>query len=119
MGDIDLEVDWVEEEYRMHYVVRSEFRSEIDNSHGMFFAPFNLNILRFVLTFHDIKISKKCKLNLVLTDLQDFNGDNYAPYTTFNELSVDKAHPDNPQLFFAKQIDRLTKVTTNNFRDQG
>jgi hypothetical protein len=40
----------------MSYEIRANFTAEIDNSHGMFYAPFNLNILRIVLDIHGIKL---------------------------------------------------------------
>lgn len=53
---IDLEVEWSRELMKMSYRIRTTYTAEIDNSHGIFYAPFNLNTLKIVIDFHSIKI---------------------------------------------------------------
>lgn len=45
----------------------------MDNSHGIFFAPFNLNILKLTVTLHSIVIDKNNTMHISVCDLQDFN----------------------------------------------
>ena len=75
----------------MSYEIRTNFTAEIDNSFGIFYAPFNLNILRIVMDIHSIKIKSpvKCKLNITCCDFSDFNkSKNCTPYINFNTLKL-------------------------------
>lgn len=62
------------------------FNAEIDNSYGAFFAPFNLSVLRLVITANSFnlmnKSNEKIKVNLAGTDVLDFNGssNSYDPF---------------------------------------
>lgn len=103
----------------MSYRIRMIYTAEIDNSHGIFLAPFNLNILKIIIDFHNIKL-KEGKICINCCDLTDFNHDApYTPYTHFNDLHTNHNHPNDHQLRFRKHIDRLTKIDTTQFVDQG
>ena len=56
----------------------------------MFFAPFNLTILKLVVNIHDIKIDDHHLLHISVCDLHDFNEKKdgkeveYHPFTPFS-----------------------------------
>jgi hypothetical protein len=123
-----MEAEWKQEEKRMSYYIRTIFTAEIDNSHGIFYAPFNLNILRIIIDLHAIKVDKNTKICLNCCDLTDYNQSReYTPYTYFqnlernlgdnsdNWLTDKKLHP----VIYQKHIDRLTKIDITHFVDQG
>ena len=102
----------------MKWTVRSEYNGQIDNTYGVFYAPMNITNLRFVMTFHAVKVGSYT-INPTCCDLQDFRFDNkYSPYTFFDELEVNQ-ETDIVEERLAKQIDRLTKITIGQFKDQG
>lgn len=103
----------------MKYRIRTLYNTEIDNSHSIFYAPFNLNILRLVINLHSIKVNKTCKLNFSCCDLQDFNSfAHYTPYTYFNSLECDES-ADNLLDSLAKHVDRITKINRSSLTEQG
>jgi len=46
----------------MCYSIRADFTAEVDNSYGIFYAPFNLNVLRIIMDFHSIKPNNKYEI---------------------------------------------------------
>ena len=54
----------------MSYRITTIFTAEISNSYGIFYSPFNLNILKLVIDFHAIKIGKT-RININCCDLSD------------------------------------------------
>ena len=52
----------------MKYTIRKIFETGIDNTHGQFFAPFNLIYLKMVLSFNEIG------LDLIYPEKRDQKG---------------------------------------------
>ena len=46
---------------------------EIDNTHGIFFAPFNLTILKMTVNLHYVRINDSTLMHISVCDLKDFN----------------------------------------------
>lgn len=66
------------------------FTTEIDNSYGSFWAPFNLTVLRIVLNMHYFALKnvkgKKIKAHLIGTDVLDYDSNiegGYDPLKPF------------------------------------
>ena len=116
---IDFEVEWRRERMTMSYSIRMTYTAEIDNSHGIFLAPFNLNILKIIIDFHSVKVGKEGKICINCCDLTDFNPGHYSPYTPFNDLHRAPADRSDHQQLLRRHIDRLTKIDTTQFVDQG
>jgi hypothetical protein len=115
-----MESEWNREQMRMSYDIRMIYTAEIDNSHGIFYAPFNLNILRIIVDLHAIKVDKKTKICLNCCDLTDFNTSRaYTPYTFFQNLERDLTDPIDHSSIYQKHIDRLNKIDVTHFEDQG
>jgi hypothetical protein len=74
----------------MSYRITTIFTAEIDNTYGIFYSPFNLNIIKIVIDLHAIKLDKS-KININCCDLTDSETTKeYKPYTFFSDLSNDK-----------------------------
>lgn len=72
----------------MRYKITSIFTAQIDNTYGIFYSPFNLNIIKIVIDFHAIKLGKN-KININCCDLTDsYDNQGYKPYTDFTGLHV-------------------------------
>jgi hypothetical protein len=96
------------------------YTAEIDNSHGIFYAPFNLNILRIIVDLHAIKIDSNTRICLNCCDLTDFNASRpYTPYTFFQKLErnldFSLAQKEDHTAIYQKHIDRLTKIDVTHF----
>lgn len=72
----------------MSYKITTFFTAEINNSHGIFFSPFNINIIRLIVDFHAIKLDQgNIRIDINCCDLNDsYNYGKYSPYTHFNQL---------------------------------
>ena len=57
----------------MSYYIRMIYKAEIDNSYGIFYAPFNLNSLRIIIDLHSIEVNRKTRLCFDCCNLTDFN----------------------------------------------
>lgn len=81
------DIEFVDDEKAkiFRFKVWKRFNTEIDNTYGSFFAPFNLSILRIVLTMHHFLVrdeeGNKIKVHLVGTDVMDYDPENeYNPF---------------------------------------
>lgn len=83
-----MNADWDLDNMRMSYSIQMIYTAEIDNSHGIFYAPFNLNVMRIVVDLHNIKLGDN-KICFNCCDLSDYN-EKYKPYTFFHNLMTDK-----------------------------
>ena len=54
----------------MSYKITTLYTAEIDNNYGIFYSPFNLNIIKIVIDLHAIKLGKN-KININCCDLTD------------------------------------------------
>lgn len=70
------------------YRIWKSFKSEIDNSYGAFFAPFNLSILRIILSVHSFTLKDgkdKIRVNINCVDSND-SLNQYNPFSYMNDL---------------------------------
>ncbi len=87
--DIEQEDDESNSVFR--FKIWKRFNTEIDNSYGSFFAPFNLSVLRIVMTLHHFLVKdakeKTIKIHLVGADFKDYDPDYlYNPFATLESL---------------------------------
>ncbi len=108
-------VEWHPATHRMEYSVETKFNAEIDNTHSMFYAPFNLTFIKIIFCLHSIRANGQTLLHISVADLQDFNSSGggrpkrYHPHTFFSELQEDRSKQD-LQGVFQKHIDRESKI---------
>jgi hypothetical protein len=81
----------------LSYKISKRFGAEIDNSKSSFFAPFNLNRLKIVISISSTKLkykNKDFKLHFACVDTFDYGkSENYNPFEKFNQLAEDRPTP--------------------------